>query len=171
MLYISSCTESNCYLRVWKFFSLCFKSFFDNPNLANIELSYFLFFVSFTTLLLTFAFFKLCLYSFRVNPIKEAQSCSSFMNCCLFNITLPFYPMLGLLCVYRTSVQAMGNSIAPFVACIVELVARSASSIILASVIGYAGVVFSSPLAWIGADLIVIPSYIYMMRRLKRGKR
>lgn len=88
-----------------------------------------------------------------------------------FKITLPFYPMLGLLCVYRTSVQAMGNSIAPFVACIVELVARSASSIILASVIGYAGVVFSSPLAWIGADLIVIPSYVYMMRRLKRGKR
>lgn len=82
-----------------------------------------------------------------------------------FKITLPFYPMLGLLCVYRTSVQSMGNSIPPFAACIVELVARCSASIILGGIIGYAGIVLSSPLAWIGADLIVIPSYAYMMRR------
>lgn len=73
--------------------------------------------------------------------------------------------MLGLLCVYRTSVQSMGNSIPPFAACIVELVARCSASIILGGIIGYAGIVLSSPLAWIGADLIVIPSYAYMMRR------
>ncbi len=73
--------------------------------------------------------------------------------------------MLGLLCVYRTSVQSIGNSVAPFVACIIELLARCSSSILLGNAIGYAGVVFSSPLAWIGADLIVLPSYLYMMRK------
>ena len=82
-----------------------------------------------------------------------------------FKFTLPFYPMLGLLCVYRTSVQSMGNSISPFIACIVELFARCSASILLGSAIGYIGIVLSSPLAWIGADLIVIPSYAYMMRR------
>ena len=84
-----------------------------------------------------------------------------------FKITLPFYPMLGLLSVYRTSVQAMGNSLAPLIACIVELFARCSSSILLGGAIGYVGIVLSSPFAWIGADLIVIPAYIHMIRKLK----
>ena len=87
-----------------------------------------------------------------------------------FVYTLPFYPVLGLLCVYRTSVQSMGNSIAPFTACIVELAARCSASIFLGSAIGYAGIILSSPFAWIGADLIVIPAYIVMMRRLGSQK-
>ena len=82
-----------------------------------------------------------------------------------FKITLPFYPMLGLLSVYRTSVQAMGNSLAPLIACIVELFARCSASILLGGAIGYVGIVLSSPFAWIGADLIVIPAYIHMMRK------
>ena len=82
-----------------------------------------------------------------------------------FKITLPFYPMLGLLSVYRTSVQAMGNSLAPLIACIVELFARCSASILLGGAIGHVGIVLSSPFAWIGADLIVIPSYIHMMRK------
>lgn len=84
-----------------------------------------------------------------------------------FKITLPFYPMLGLLSVYRTSVQAMGNSLSPLIACIVELFARCSSSILLGCAIGYVGIVLSSPFAWIGADLIVIPAYIHMIRKLK----
>ena len=88
-----------------------------------------------------------------------------------FAVTLPFYPVLGLLCVYRTSVQSMGNTWAPFTACIVELVARCSSSIVLGAFFGYMGIVFSSPLAWIGADAIVIPVYAVMMRRLRREQR
>ena len=87
-----------------------------------------------------------------------------------FTVTLPFYPVLGLLCVYRTSVQSMGNTWAPFTACIVELVARCSASIVLGAFFGYMGIVFSSPLAWIGADAIVIPVYAVMMRRLRRGQ-
>ena len=85
-----------------------------------------------------------------------------------FTVTLPFYPVLGLLCVYRTSVQSMGNSWAPFAACMVELAARCSASILLGAAFGYAGIVFSSPLAWMGADAIVIPVYAAMMRKMKR---
>ena len=82
-----------------------------------------------------------------------------------FSITLPFYPVLGLLCVYRTSVQSLGNAWAPFAACIVELAARCSASLLLGRVCGYSGIVFSSPLAWLGAIAIVIPVYAFMMRR------
>ena len=86
-----------------------------------------------------------------------------------FSVTLPFYPVLGLLCVFRTAVQSMGNAWAPFTACIVELAARCSASIALGAAIGYAGIVLSSPLAWIGADIVVIPAYIIMMRRFSAG--
>lgn len=86
-----------------------------------------------------------------------------------FLVTLPFYPILGVLCVYRTSVQSLGNTWAPFTACIVELVARCSASIFLGSVFGYIGIVFSSPLAWIGADLIVVIAYAITMKKLAKG--
>ena len=85
-----------------------------------------------------------------------------------FRFTLPFYPVLGLLCVYRTSVQSMGNSWAPFLACIVELAARCAASILLGAAAGYPGIILASPLAWIGADAVVIPAYAATMHRLKK---
>ena len=87
-----------------------------------------------------------------------------------FLVTLPFYPVLGLLCVYRTSVQSLGNSWAPFTACIVELIARCSASLLLGAFFGYIGIVFSSPLAWIGADAIVIPAYAMTIRKLAAGK-
>ena len=85
-----------------------------------------------------------------------------------FSITLPFYPILGVLCVYRTSVQAMGNSTAPFIACIVELIARCSASIFLGNIFGYGGIIFSTPLAWIGADIVVVIAYIFTLRKLTK---
>ena len=82
-----------------------------------------------------------------------------------FLITVPFYPLLGILCVYRTAVQSLGNSRAPFAACIAELIARCSASVLLAMFVGYRGVVFSTPFAWLLADLIVVISYARMMRR------
>ena len=85
-----------------------------------------------------------------------------------FYVTLPFYPVLGLILIYRTTIQSMGNAIWPFVACIVELVARCVAAFVLSDFFGYKGTVFASPLAWIGADLIVVPAYYLIMhKRLK----
>lgn len=87
--------------------------------------------------------------------------------CLFFQVTLPFYPTLGLIIIYRTSLQSMGVSWAPFAACIVELVARVSASLLLARSFGYRGIVFSFPLGWIGADIMVIPVYYLTMKRLK----
>ena len=60
----------------------------------------------------------------------------------------PFYVILGLLLVFRTAVQSMGNSRAPFAACLVELVMRIGGTFGLSRVLGYTGICLSSPLAW-----------------------
>ena len=82
-------------------------------------------------------------------------------------VVAPFYVVLGLLIVYRSAVQSMGNSTAPFLACVVELVMRISGALGLARVLGYTGVCCSSPLAWIGATALLIPFYRCEMRKGK----
>lgn len=103
-----------------------------------------------------------------VVPLFVSDASSEVFNYAklFFYFTIPFYPLLGLLIVFRTTVQAVGNTKVPFIACIVELFARSFASVILGSVIGYIGIVLSSPLAWLGADLIVICSYFNRRKKL-----
>ena len=79
-------------------------------------------------------------------------------------IVAPCYFILGLLAVYRTTVQSMGNGRAPFMACIIELIMRLAATLGLASVLGYLAVCIASPLAWLGASALLIICYYRMIR-------
>jgi len=80
-------------------------------------------------------------------------------------IVAPFYFILGLLAVYRTSIQSMQNGRAPFAACMIELVMRIAATVGLSGIIGYTSVCIASPLAWFGACALLIPVYYRMMKR------
>lgn len=71
----------------------------------------------------------------------------------------PFYLMLGVLQIYRSSIQSMGNGRAPFAACIIELIVRIAATTFLAAKIGYTGICLATPLAWIGACSLLVPVY------------
>ena len=77
----------------------------------------------------------------------------------------PFYLLLGILLVVRSSVQSMGNSAAPFAACMVELAMRIAGTFALSKVIGYMGICMASPLAWLGAVGLLIVVYRNMIRK------
>ena len=80
-------------------------------------------------------------------------------------IVAPCYFLLGLLAVYRTTVQSMGNGRAPFLACIIELIMRLAATLGLSSVLGYLSVCIASPLAWLGACSLLIVCYYRIIRR------
>lgn len=97
---------------------------------------------------------------FITNPSAEIVSYSNGY----LNVVAPFYFILGLLAVYRTSIQSMQNSVVPFAACIIELVMRIGSTIGLTALIGYYGVCLASPLAWAGACVLLIPVYYKMMK-------
>ena len=77
----------------------------------------------------------------------------------------PFYPLLGLLLVFRSAVQSMGNSTAPFAACMVELVMRILATAFLSAMVGYMGICLASPLAWLGAVTLLIPIYLHETRK------
>ena len=85
-----------------------------------------------------------------------------------FAAVAPFYPLLGLLQVYRSAEQSMDDSRSPFAACIIELVMRLCGTAGLARVMGYTGVCLASPLAWLGAIALLIP--VYYRRTLHFGR-
>ena len=80
-------------------------------------------------------------------------------------IEAPVYFLLGLLAVYRTSIQSMQNGRAPFAACMIELVMRLAATVWLSRFLGYTAVCIASPLAWFGAIALLIPVYYRMMMK------
>jgi Na+-driven multidrug efflux pump len=76
------------------------------------------------------------------------------------------YAALGVLFVLRGALQGLGDALIPTITGVVELVMRVAAAVILGGLIGYAGVVLSNPLAWLGAAALLIPAYMRAHRRL-----
>ena len=94
------------------------------------------------------------------NALDIAVEFLTIMACCL--------PILYVLYVYRSALQGMGNTIMPMVSGIAEFVMRTGAALILPGLIGYSGLFWAEVLAWIGADLILIPSYYGMYKQLSK---
>ena len=79
-----------------------------------------------------------------------------------------FYPILGLLCIFRYSIQGMGFSNLSMMSGVMEMVARSGVSLWLVPTFLFTGVCFGDPLAWLAADVFLIPAYLWVYRRTLR---
>lgn len=83
-------------------------------------------------------------------------------------ISTMFYFFLGSIFVFRNTIQGMGKPILPLMSSIVELVVRAFSAVVLAKVIGYRGIMYAGPLAWLAAGLLVIIGYTYYIRKFSK---
>ena len=79
-------------------------------------------------------------------------------------------PVLYILHVVRSSIQGLGNTVIPMVSGLAEFVMRTGGVLLLSGVLGHSGVFFAEVSAWLGADLILIPGYFLLMRRLNNGQ-
>ena len=77
-------------------------------------------------------------------------------------------PVLYLLYNYRSALQGMGNTVAPMLSGAAELIMRTSCALILPGLIGYSGIFWGEVLAWLGADLILMPNYFILMRKFYR---
>lgn len=84
----------------------------------------------------------------------------SIMSICL--------PVLYILHVTRSAVQGMGNTILPMISGIAEFIMRTGGVLLLPALIGENGIFIAEVLAWMGADLILVPSYFIMLKRISR---
>ncbi|MCI6553326.1 MAG: MATE family efflux transporter [Lachnospiraceae bacterium] len=83
-------------------------------------------------------------------------------------ITSAGYMLLALVNIVRFLIQGMGFSILAILAGVCEMAARSLAALLLVPAFGFAGVCLAHPLAWLSADLFLIPAYLHVKRRLER---
>ncbi len=80
------------------------------------------------------------------------------------------YWVLGLLFIFRNTLQGLGNSLVPTIAGIGELVMRFIAAFFVIPAIGIMGVCISSPMAWAGSCLpLAIAYFIWRHRRIRQG--
>ena len=70
-----------------------------------------------------------------------------------------FYFFLAQIFIYRNALQGLGRAIIPMLASIGELLMRAFAAIFLAVRIGYYGVFFAGPIAWVAASLVLATGY------------
>lgn len=78
------------------------------------------------------------------------------------------YFFLALVDIVRLLIQGLGFSKFAMFAGAFEMVARTGAGFILVPVFGFKAACYANPLAWISADLFLIPAYFHVMRKLRK---
>ncbi len=103
-------------------------------------------------------FIKLFVSADQAHVIEIAQT--------FLNIVALMCWAVGLVFVYRNTIQGMGNGFIPMIAGAMELVMRLIAAMFLSKWLGFVGICIASPIAWIAADLLCIPYSRYMIKKL-----
>ncbi len=87
------------------------------------------------------------------------------------HISVSFFPVLGLLCILRYTIQGAGYTNLAMLSGVSEMIARVLVSLCAVPAFGYIAVCFGDPTAWIFAVAFLIPAFIYVYRRMLRMKK
>ena len=95
--------------------------------------------------------------------MDNAQYFIRVNSCCYF--------FLGTLTVCRFTLQGLEYGPLAMIAGIFELVARSAVAVLGAPIWGFAIICFANPAAWVAACILLVPAYLYIVKRLEAKMR
>ena len=85
----------------------------------------------------------------------------------LLKYTSLFFFPLALVNIVRFSIQGMGFGNLAMFAGVCEMIARGMVGFVFVPTFGYTAACFAGPVAWIMADLFLIPAYFYVLKKLK----
>lgn len=101
---------------------------------------------------------------FLDNPDPEVLN----LSVTFLNIVSIFFIPLGLIFIYRNTLQGIGESFIPMVAGGLELIARTLVAFTLPSLIGFKGICYAGPLAWIFAAVPLVITYIIKAKKFPK---
>ncbi len=103
---------------------------------------------------------------------SEIEIIANVQTFLIFNTAA--YSLLALVNIIRFLIQGMGFSKFAILAGVLEMIARSLVAVTLVSPFGYLGVCLGNPMAWVFADIFLIPAYFHVMKvvrgRFERGE-
>lgn len=79
-----------------------------------------------------------------------------------------FYFPLALVNIIRFLIQGMGFPTFAILAGVFEMAARTLAGFVLVPLLGFTGVCFGSPIAWVFADIFLIPAYFHVKKILEK---
>lgn len=82
------------------------------------------------------------------------------------HISILFFPLLGLLCVLRNTIQGVGFTSFAMLSGVSEMIARTGISLYAVPIWGYLGVCFGDATAWLFAVLFLVPAFFYVYRKI-----
>lgn len=86
-------------------------------------------------------------------------------------ICASFFIPLGLIFIFRNILQGMGFAFMPMMAGVMELIGRGAVALIASKYLSFAGICAANPVAWVMADILLVPAYIMIIKKLTERKR
>ena len=78
------------------------------------------------------------------------------------------FTLLTLVCVVRFAIQGMGFSGFAMTAGVLEMAARTIAGIFLVPVLGFTGICLSNPLAWLFADVFLVPAFFHCKKKVRQ---
>ena len=82
-----------------------------------------------------------------------------------------FFLLLLFVNIFRLTIQGMGFTRIAMIAGVMEMIARTAVAMLLVPVLGFDGACWSNPMAWLFADIFLIPCYVHITKKLKNRLR
>lgn len=77
-------------------------------------------------------------------------------------------PVLYVLHVVRSAIQGMGDTVKPMLSGVAEFVMRTSLALTLPGVVGSSGVFYAEVSAWLGADIILVPSFFATLKQVEK---
>ncbi len=106
-----------------------------------------------------------CVFAFGEHIIgiflKEPDPFVINIGVSYLSVSIMFYSFLGMIFIFKNTLQSMGKPFYPVLSGFVELGIRSFAAMYLASKIGYQGIYYASPLAWLGGSIVVFAGYYF----------
>lgn len=85
-----------------------------------------------------------------------------------FVIVSASYFLLAILFIIRYTLQGFGKSVAPTMAGVAELISRMLVGLFVVPAFGFWGACTANPLAWLGSNLVLVYSYVQVVRQLRK---
>ena len=79
-------------------------------------------------------------------------------------VTAPFFVPLGLIFIFRNTLQGIGRSMLPMLAGVVEMAMRAGVALGLLRLLGVNAVYWGDPAAWVGAAALLLAAYCVYSR-------
>ena len=120
--------------------------------------------------------FTFCVLMFGSETVAllfvDASETEILKDTALFlHVSVTFFPVLGLLCILRYTIQGAGFTNLAMLSGVSEMLARILVSVIAVPMWGYIAVCFGDSTAWIFADAFLIPAFIYVYRKIREVRR